>query len=272
MDAARLPNFLVIGAARSGSTWISRNLARHPDVFIPREKELHFFDRRYDEGIEAYRAHFRASGAEKAIGEATPAYLHTEAAAPRIRAHLPDAKLIACLRDPIDRLYSRYWNARGRFSHNKDVSFERKIEEKPEFIREGYYAEHLQRFYALFPRDQLLVLLYDDLVSDPRGLLTRIYRFLGVDESFSSDLADLKINAGASQKLVVRSRPLYWAGKALSRLGRHRLALRIQEANSGKLPPLPSSTRSWLLEKYYRRRNERLAALLGVDLSHWNRV
>src|SRR5690606_33439746 len=125
MDAARLPTFLVIGAARSGSTWISRNLARHPDVFIPKEKELHFFDQRYEEGIEAYRAYVRAATAEKAIGEATPAYLHTPAAAARIRAHLPDVKLIACLRDPIDRLYSRYWNARGRFEHNKEVSFER---------------------------------------------------------------------------------------------------------------------------------------------------
>src|SRR5690606_32693611 len=59
-DAVRLPTFLVIGAARSGSTWISKNLARHPEVFIPKEKELHFFDRRYEEGIETYRAYFRA--------------------------------------------------------------------------------------------------------------------------------------------------------------------------------------------------------------------
>jgi len=272
MDAARLPTFLVIGAARSGSTWISRNLARHPDVFIPKEKELHFFDQRYEEGIEAYRAYFRAATAEKAIGEATPAYLHTPAAAARIRAHLPDVKLIACLRDPIDRLYSRYWNARGRFEHNKEVSFERKIEEKPELIREGYYAEHLARFYELFPREQLLILLYDDLVSDPRAFLKRIYRFIGVDESFSSDLADHRINAGASQKLTVKSQSVYWLGKALRRLGRHRLAMHIERVNSGRLPRLPSSIRAMLLEKHYRERNEQLAALLGVDLSHWNRV
>src|SRR5690606_25754665 len=148
----------------------------------------------------------------------------------------------------------------GRFSHNKGVPFERKIDEKPEFIAEGYYVEHLARFYELFPREQLLVLLYDDLVADPRGLLARIYRYLGVDEGFSSDLADHKINAGASQRLTVKSRPLYWAGKALGRLGRHGLAMRIEKANAGKLPSLPPSTRAWLLDKYYRERNEQLAA------------
>lgn len=267
-----LPNFLIIGAARSGSTWIAKNLGLHPEIYIPVQKELHFFDRDYDRGLAHYEAFFdgRAAAAARAVGEATPAYLHHERAAARIRRHLPEARLVVCLRDPAERLYSRYWNARGRFAHNRGLSFEQKLEQKPELIREGFYAEHLSRFLAHWPRDQLLVLLYDDLRNAPHEFLKTIYSFLDVDTSFVSAIAEHKVNAAAAQKRTVKSRSVYWLGKALGRTGLHGVASRLERRNAGRIPPLPARTRRWLIETYYGERNEALAELLGRDLSHWN--
>lgn len=265
-----LPNFLVIGAARSGTTWIAKNLSLHPEVFVPARKELHFFDADYERGLELYSQYFRGADSAKAVGEVTPAYLHVEAAAERIKRHLPDVKLIACLRDPVDRLYSRYWNARGRFAHNRSVSFQEKLKEKPQLITEGFYCEHLARFLSLWPRERILLLLYDDLVEDPQGFLRAIYRFLDVDEHFVSELAEQKINAAASQKLSVKSHSAYWVGKLLRRAGRHRLAHRVETLNAAALPRLPADIRKWLIDTYYSDRNEQLSRLLGRDLSHWN--
>ena len=112
-----LPTFLVIGAPRSGTTWIARNLREHPEICLSKKKELHFFDRdeNYERGIAYYESFFtRCSEQQHAIGEATPDYIHVPVAAKRIKEHLPHAKLIVSLRNPRDRVYSRDWNARGK--------------------------------------------------------------------------------------------------------------------------------------------------------------
>jgi hypothetical protein len=264
-----LPDFLVIGAARSGTTWIAKNLDSHPDIFIPREKELHFFDYQYSKGLDFYASFYRNMGSATAIGEATPAYLHFEPAAARIRKHLPDANMIASLRNPVDRLYSRYWNARGRFLDNKHLSFEEKLTQKPELIEEGFYVDHLQRFLKLFPREQFLILLFDELVADPATFMAEIYRFIGVSDNHSATLLEHKINAAADQKLLVKSRPIYWAERALRRVGLHYIAQRLEPRNSADLPPMSPDTRRWLID-VYREKNNQLEDLIGKDLSHWN--
>jgi len=264
-----LPNFILIGAPRAGTTWIAKNLESHPEIFFPRKKEIHFFDYQYDKGLDFYESFFAASGPEPAIGEATPAYLHFEPAAERIKSTLPDAKLIVSLRNPIDRLYSRYWNSQGNYSENTGLSFEEKIEQKPIFIEEGFYIDHIRRYLDLFPRDQLLILLFDDLKSDPKEFMASIYRFVGVNDDYVPELLRHEINAAAKQKLVVKSRTLYWWGNLLRRLGFHDTALRIEQKNSAKLPPMVVETRQRLIETY-REKNEQLAQLIGRDLSHWN--
>lgn len=268
-DPKTMPDFLVIGAARSGTSWIAKNLGMHPEIFIPRKKELHFFDRHYSEGLEFYRAFFHDVGSASAIGEATPAYLHFEPAAARIKKHLPDVKLIVSLRNPVDRLYSRYNNARGRFSENENLSFEEKLQQKPALIDEGFYIHHLTRYLELFPREQLLILLFDDLKSDPVNFLAEMYRFIGVSDDFSSALLEHQINAASSQKLAVKSRSVYWAGKVLRRARLHDIARRLESKNSAKLPSMSSDMRQRLID-VYRDKNKQLEELIDRDLSHWN--
>jgi hypothetical protein len=266
-----LPNFIGIGAARSGSTWIFRNLAKHPQIYLSRIKETHFFSQHYERGLEFYESFFELAGTARAVGEVSPEYLHESSiVAPRIGKHLPNVKLIACLRNPVDRLYSKYWNARGRFPHRKDLAFEQKLKEQPQLLREGRYVDHLARYFDHFPREQILILLYDDLEENPREFLATLYRFLEVDDKFVTDFVEHRINAATAQRLVVKNRWFYWGAKALRRMDLHRAAEWLELRNAGAIPQLPLETRRWLTDTYYRQTNEELGALLGRDLSHWN--
>lgn len=268
-----LPNFIVIGAPRAGTSWIHKNLLDHPEVFVPQKKELHFFDREYDKGIAYYEEYFAEWKGQKAIGEATPDYLHGSYSATDIPAlmhkHVPDARLIASLRNPIERAYSRYWNAKAKFDHNRSLSFEEKLKDRPEFVKEGMYADQLESYYAHFPRERILVLLYDDLEADPHGFMRQIYSFLGVDPDFESDWETTKVNQAAGKKNLANSRFLYQLSRALSWAGLHGASSRVREANSVDQPPMSAETRRRLTD-VYREPNRRLAALIGRDLSRWN--
>ncbi|HEX6995191.1 MAG TPA: sulfotransferase [Gammaproteobacteria bacterium] len=273
-----MPNFLVIGAPRCGTTWIDENLRRHPEIYMPPKKELHFFDRHYERGIEHYEASFAGWNGEKAVGEATPDYVHGlytshgQDVAGLIAKHLPDAKLIVSLRNPVERAYSHFLNVKAKHEHNLDLTFEeklRKVRGGAEIIREGFYAEHLSRYYALFPRENILVLLYDDLVADPKAFLERIYRFLGVDPGFESPAMDARINMAAGKKLLARSKSLWYLSRALTRLDAHRLAERVCKLNARPEPRMSDETRRMLVD-VYREPNEKLERLLGRDLSHWS--
>ena len=99
--------------------------------------------------------------------------------------------------------------------------------------------------------------------------MSRIYRFIGVTEDFTSDILDHQINAAAKQKLVARSQPLYWAAKALRRVGFQQAAERVERSNVARIPPMSGETRQRLIETY-RDKNAELAELIGRNLDHWN--
>jgi hypothetical protein len=210
------PSFLVIGAAKSGTTALWSFLRQHPQVFMPSVKEPQFFA--FAEGEvpraagpgatigraitsrQAYDALFEDIGPQvRAVGEASNLYLYVPEAPERIRAQLPDARLVAVLRHPADRAFSSYLHLK-RQGREPAPDFATALELEPARITEGwgflwryrdmgYYGRQLQRYVERFPRSQLLVHLYDDLVADPRSVLARTYEFLGVDRSFETDLS-----------------------------------------------------------------------------------
>ena len=180
-----LPNFLIIGAEKGGTTWLYEKLRRHPEVYMPRVKELYFFNNDGSESKtrEWYEKHFEAA---PAVGEATPAYMYNEQVARRIAEMIPDAKLIACLRHPTDRIYSHYWMNRGLGA--VDCSFNEVVSERQEpYIRNGLYGEQLDRYLSYFDRDQLLTLISEEVFSAPSASLNKICSFLGVDDTFYQD-------------------------------------------------------------------------------------
>ncbi|HLC76285.1 MAG TPA: sulfotransferase [Candidatus Peribacterales bacterium] len=197
-----LPNFLIIGATKAGTTSIHHYLGQHPDIFVCKRKETNFFAQDsatcfLGDSIrtqEQYEQEFAEVKNEKAIGETSPAYLAVPAAPTNIHALIPHAKLIAILRNPTERAYSHFL-MRRRQGREFRASFEQCIDEEdidPErsYKHRGFYGEQLERYYKIFPKEQILVLLYEDFVDNPNNVLRTIFTFLGVDPTFEPDISE----------------------------------------------------------------------------------
>lgn len=210
-----LPEFLIIGAQRCGTTSLYKYLARHPQFRSAtlRTKGVHFFDTRYDKGLAWYRAHFptiwyRAwfrtrHGADLVTGEASPYYLFHPHVPYRIAQHLPGVKLIVMLRDPIERTYSQYQHEASR-GFEDAPSFEEALDREPErldgevermnadpdykslshqhhsYMARSRYAEQLDVYRSLFPAGQILAVKSEDFFSDPGLEYARMLEFLGL--------------------------------------------------------------------------------------------
>jgi hypothetical protein len=195
-----MPNFLIIGAMRCGTTTMYHLLRQHPEIYMSPVKEPRFFaieGQSIPEGqvwtnsvneLTAYQALFKQVSGEKAIGEASPLYLYSESAPERIRHYIPEAKLIAILRHPAERAYSH-------FLHHRRLA----VEPLPDFSAAldyddthrqfqykdlGYYSIQLKRYFDVFQKSQIKVCLYDDFDANPLEFLQEIFRFLEVDTTF----------------------------------------------------------------------------------------
>lgn len=196
-----LPRFLIIGAQRSGTTSLHRYLAEHPDLAAPIRKEIHYFTTRYPAGPGWYRAHFPLDLGGRSTFESTPYYLFHPLAATRASMALPDARLIAVLRNPVDRAYSQYQLnvSLGR----ETLSFEAALIAEPErmakafetatgdpapghgwysYAARGDYAAQLDRWLSYYPRENLFLDTAERLFATPARVLSEIEAFLGIRE------------------------------------------------------------------------------------------
>ncbi|MFP6872731.1 MAG: sulfotransferase domain-containing protein [Verrucomicrobiales bacterium] len=231
----RLPDFIGIGAMRSGTSWLGKQLKQHPGIWTASPKELHFFDRHFTNSPQAYARHFSDAPAEMAAGEITPAYaiLDTGKIA-AARAWMPDVKLLFIMRDPVERAWS---HARKDFPQfrNKPVE-EAGIDELQEFmelsqvLQRGDYLACLQDWLTHFDASQLWCAFLEDAATDPVSLLRQLFVFLNVDPAREIDL------------------------KAAG-----------QRANTRPQAPMPDPLRTYLSEQLYRQ-NAALEALLGRTL------
>lgn len=183
-----VPTFLGIGAARSGTTWLYRMLASHPEVFLPEQaKELHYFDRVVlHQGWEWYLAQFRAGAAHRARGEITPDYARlTPAAVNAIAELLPGLRVIFLLRNPVDRTISQLHNfTTQRYRHASTGRLVRTAVERRSARLRNDYARTIRVWSDALGPEAVQIVLYDELVNDPRGAFALVARHLGVDDSF----------------------------------------------------------------------------------------
>jgi len=266
-----LPDFIVIGAAKSGTTSLYGALADHPfvvpctttDPHFQNTKEIHFFSSGFQRGQDWYRSHFPLESARREFeavhgrpfltGEASPSYISSYWAPGRIREVLPDVRLLAVLRNPVDRAYSQFQMSRRqglepleRFEEATAAEEERlrrevaRLSSDPHYTSPDYgawsylarsrYAEQLERWLALFPREQFLFLKAEDL-ADSTATIDAVYEFLGL--------------------------PAHCLGKP-PRLH-----------TGGEYTPMAPDVRAKMVE-YFRPHNERLYDLLGIDFG-WER-
>ena len=178
------PDFIGIGAQKCATTWIADVLGDHPEVFVPPEKELDFFSSRYDRGHGWYRACFSAGHAKGATvaGEISPSYLTDPLAPVRICRASPSTRLILALRDPVERAYSAHLHEVRKGHVGGDLAtFERAVEQNPMYVEQSRYGFHLRRWLEHFPRDQIHLVLQEEVRNDPQGEAVRLFGFLGID-------------------------------------------------------------------------------------------
>src|SRR6056297_3627604 len=181
-------NFIGIGVQKAATTFIFKKLAEHPEVCGSSKKEIHFFDKEYNysKGIKFYHSFFQHCSDSKIKGEFTPRYIYHPKTASRIKKHFPNVKLIVCLRNPIERARSHYFYSlqqKGRLFYLYN-SFGEAIRKDKILIERGFYYKQLKRYFDLFPKENILVLFFEDLKSNPKNFIQKIYSFLDVDDNF----------------------------------------------------------------------------------------
>lgn len=213
------PHFLGIGTQKGGTTTLYQLLQPHPEVYLPSNKELHYFTKHYAQGEAWYVEQFQAAGAGQLRGEITPYYLFHEAAPARIHALRPDMRLIALLRDPVERCLSQYFHSRRLGL--EDLPLEAALDAEPKrlagsealirepggthpshqehsYLARSRYEQQLQRYFHLFGRNNVLVLRSEDLFEQPQASLEALSRFLGI-RPFSADTVVPKANRGEGE-------------------------------------------------------------------------
>lgn len=301
-----MPNFLIIGAGKSGTTALYHYLKQHPQIYMSPMKEPKFFafegqqlnfqgpsgdkvNRTAITDIEAYRALFQGVLDEVAVGEASPEYLHNPRAPERIRHHIPNAKLVAILRNPVDRAYAGYL-MQVREGRETFSDFGRALQEEEtrihnnwtfgHYVSGGFYYAQLKRYFDTFNRDQIRVYLNEDLSTDAPDLLREVFQFLGVDETFLPDLSVRYNVSGIPKNKVLHAlmlglnpikpvlKTLLPSGLGTSLRDRYTdIRARYFEHNLVK-PQLSPELRQQLI-KTYREDILKLQDLIQRDLSKW---
>ncbi|MGH7948896.1 MAG: sulfotransferase domain-containing protein, partial [Candidatus Binataceae bacterium] len=213
VNGLTLPDFLGIGPARTGTSWLHEVLAPH--VCLPyRIKETGFFNRNYSKGIEWYANHFRRCPAGRPLAEICP-YFAAPNAPGRIAQHMPAAKIVCTLRDPVDRAYS-YWRLMRRYVWTR-LEFEQALDRHRQPADANRYAFHLARWFDRFGRDRVMVTFYDYLRADPQRFLDPITDFVGLDRvnlarvSVSDEGRNAAERAPRNRKLAQNARHvLFW--------------------------------------------------------------
>ena len=296
-----LPNFLIFGVQKAGTTSIYSYLEQHPQVYTSPRKETDFFCRdlaqplsedepRLTRGgrkriltIEDYESLFSGVTNEVAIGEASPNYLFRhENAVAGITRYVPEAKLIAILRNPVERAYSDYlMHVRQVVGNRKPLAQQVAESAKSSHtLLKGRYYEGIKHFLETFGSEQVKIFLYDDLRKDSTGLMRQVYEFIGVDPDFEVDTgrkqqtAQVPKNQSIHQLLQTNNPVRQLAGSVLRKVmpeeRRQKLRSRLIAANSTGKDGLPLSTEDrQLLENYYRDDVRQLQDLLERDLSRW---
>ncbi len=287
-------DFIGIGAAKSATTWLADCLRSHPQIFIPEEKELNFFnekffgktqplDNNYNRGLDWYLTHFFKKN-NFVQGEFSPTYLSDKKASTRIKKHFPQAKIIVSLRHPAETLQSFYWyDKRSPMFNITSRSFDQavRLNQKSELkFDHGFYYRHLQRYYKLFPKENIHVILFENIKSCPQKVIKDLCRFLQINNNFTPGQINKKSNSAKKQRSSLLKKASQKFLNLILKLNLEQLHHRI--VNNPLLfdfyqviaykdfsyPEMKDATYNYLVD-YYHDDIKALSRLIDKDLSNW---
>ena len=295
------PNFFLVGAPKSGTTSMCSYLQQHPDIFISDLKEPFFFGRDLKHRIpywfvrdeKRYLELFEKADGAQRVGEGTVWYLRSVQAAREIKAFVPDAQIIIMLRNPIDMMYS--WHSQMLWSDFEDIKdFEKALEAEEErkrgleiperaCVAEGLfyrdmarYSEQVERYFHVFGREKVQVIIFDDFKKDTSAVFRSTLRFLEVDDSFQTEFAVVNDNKRARSKSMLRF--LRQPPSFVSKIGRAMMPTewrsrlfqslwKFNRQHQSRAPLHPELRKE--LQCEFRPEVEKLSFLLDRDLTHW---
>lgn len=266
-----------IGGQKCASTWLFDALGRFPGVLAARRKELDFFSYHHDRGHGWYEGHWRGPGLWL---ECSPSYLHDPRAAGRLHAFAPGARIVAILRDPVQRAYSHHLHEIAR-GHIPPCTFDEALPRNPDYLAQGLYARHLKLWFERFGPDRRLVLFYEEVRADPAVALARLGRFLGQEAPPLSPALRAAKNVSDRPRSVALRHGLRAGGRAARGLGLEGALMAVKATPPVRrlmawndrplratIPPLtPEEQRS--LAAHFGEDMARLAGMLGRDSLPW---
>jgi len=285
-----LPNLILIGAQKSGSTAVYDWLSQHPDIYgNPAMKDFPFFCKPeyFDKGLQWFSRHFKGHRNEPIVLHGYVHYLFlADEVAARLKALNPELKLLVLLRNPVERAFSGYLQA-CKTGNESIPTFEEalKADQSGElhtlreivdrsYLTHGMYAEQLEAYLEYFPRDQIHIEFYDDIRSEPAECCERLFRFIGVDPGFQPQLRRKNVYGkprfAAVERAIQKGLPKGLVHKLIPLSLRTRLRQKVRAANTAPAnkPAMNPATRAQLID-FYRDEISRLEALTGRDLESW---
>ncbi len=279
-----LPTFIVFGTRKAGTTSLYHYLDQHPEVFVSALKGTRYFI--YDpdnpeagkrlpvKTLEEYQGYFEPSNktGAKAIGEVSPSYLSNAQAAARMKATVPGVRLVASLRNPVDRAYSQFQMDMRLRQPNERV--ELTLDNASDWLVAGMYARHMKRYYAQFSADQIKVFVFENWIADPGVMLKALYEYIGVDTEFCPDMGGVYNKGGIPKSRMLssllRHRQFYTTLKPyVPKVLRSGLN-KVRNRNMAKAEALSSELREFFQQHYESDIGE-LEDLIGQDLSIWRK-
>jgi hypothetical protein len=199
---SRLPNFIYIGPDKAGSSWLHDVLIEHPQVFMTPAKDLYFFDRYFDKGVDWYAAHFDKATDQLIVGEVCQDYLFHPEAAERIKGVLDAPRFMVTLRDPVDRAFSSYLYMLKM--GQQPGTFGEALRSRPELLDHGRYGSGLARFADRFGDDSIYVAVFDDLGDDPKAFVAGLVAWLGLEPlELTDELLATRLPASKARSTLV---------------------------------------------------------------------
>jgi hypothetical protein len=275
-----LPNAIIIGAMKGGTTSLHYYLSLHPEIQMSAQKELNFFCDRYNwhRGLNWYESHF--TGKAKIFGESSPNYTNypnCPEVAPRMHAIVPDAKLIYIVRDPIDRMVSQYVQKYSNRLDNRPIEEALSDSTSKSYLDRSLYYMQLEQYLPYYSSSQILVVTAEDLRDRRRATLHRVFAFLEVDADFYCTQYEMQLHSSKTKR---RKTP---TGQWLSKTSLAKLIQKLPKGISWHIenllylpfsraiasPKLCNTLRQTLIERLTED-VEKLRAFTGCDFPYWS--
>lgn len=286
-------DFIGLGAEKAGTTWLSDALREHPEIFVPEEKELfyynefdpHFLEKknpRLTWGLDWYLSKFKDKQADQICGEFSPTYLNCKRAARTIKKDFPQTKLIVTLRSPADRMVSQYYNDLKIGTIKKKFDFPKAIEAHLSYTEKSLYGKYLEYYLEHFEIKQIKIIFFEDIISRPKELLEDLYAWLGVSSNYQPSILEKASNPSRIGRFENLNRFMFgvenffnqklpFVSRLFDLLGIREAAIKLREINTVKIkkdPELKNKLPSHIKEKL-NNDIKKLEKISNKNLANW---